>query len=54
MAIKFSSKPQAAAPPAAASPAKASPAAKKPGEPAATDLFAAPAEPAKAKSRKKK
>ncbi|MBN9218431.1 MAG: hypothetical protein J0I79_10790 [Mesorhizobium sp.] len=52
MAIKFSAKTQPAAAPVAASPAKA--AAKTPAEPAATDLFNAPAEPAKGKPRKKK
>jgi hypothetical protein len=52
MAIKFSAKAQPA--PATASPAKAVAAAKAAGEPAATDLFNAPAEPGKGKPKKKK
>ncbi|WP_171026415.1 hypothetical protein [Mesorhizobium comanense] len=54
MAIKFSAKAQPAATPAPASPAKAVAAAKAAGEPAATDLFNAPAEPGKGKPKKKK
>lgn len=54
MAIKFSAKNQPAVTPAAAKPAKASPPAKAAAQPAATDLFEAPAEPPKGKSRKKK
>lgn len=54
MAIKFSAKAQPAAAPAAASPAKAGAAAKTKGEPATTDLFSTPTEPAKGKPRKKK